>query len=146
MSAGGGAIAWKGLTIRTGDDSPAATELRIVTMCYKCILGLRMLLNDMKCGLTQTSPTHIYTDSLAVEQGTICEKVSKISRWMATRYAMVRWGISCLTILLLGISTWDNPSDVLTKCVSKDLFVRHRAVLLGLQPPPRGADDVRNRV
>ena len=100
----------------------------------------------MKCGLAQTSPTHIYTDSLAVEQGTICEKVSKISRWMATRYAMARWGISCLTILLLGISTWDNPSDVLTKCVSKDLFVRHRAVLLGLQTPPRGADDVRNRI
>ena len=55
----------------------------INTLCYKCILGLRMLLKDMKCGMAQTSPTHIYTDSLAVEQGTICEKVSKISRWMA---------------------------------------------------------------
>ena len=72
-------------------------------------------------------------------RGTACEKVSKDSRWMATRYAMVRWGITCLTIILLGISTWDNPADILTKCVSKDLFLRHRAVLLGHQAPPRGA-------
>ncbi len=124
MSTGGGAIAWKGVTIRTGDDSPAATELRIVAMCYKCILGLRMLLNDMRCGLAQTSPTLIYTDSLVVEQGAICGKVSKASRWLDTRYAMVRWGISCLAILLLGISTWDKPSGILTKCFSKDLFER----------------------
>jgi len=140
MSAGGGAIAWKGLTIRSGDDSPAATELRTATMCYKCILGLRMLLSDMQCGLAQAFPTPIYTDSLAVEQGTTCEKVNKASRWLATRYAMIRWGISNLSIILLGISTWDNPSDILTKCVAKDLFERHRAVLLGLQPPPPGAE------
>ena len=136
LSSGGGALAWRGFTIRTGDDSPAATELRMVVVAYKCILALRTLLKDMSCGMDQTNPTPLYTDSRSVEQGAACEKVKSSSRWMATRYAMVRWGVACLTIILLAIASCDNPADMMTKCVPKDAFFRHRAVLLGMAPPP----------
>jgi len=129
-SAGGGALAWRGLTIRTGDDSPAATELRMVAVAYKCILALRILLKDLACGMDQIMLTPLYTDSRSVEQGAACEKVKSSSRWMATCYAMVRWGVTCLTIILLAIASSNNPADMMTKCVLKDAFFRHRDVLL----------------
>jgi hypothetical protein len=108
----------------------------MVVVAYKCILALRTLLKDMSCGMDQTTPTPLYTDSRSVEQGAACEKVKSSSRWMATRYAMVRWGITCLTLILLAIASSDNPADMMTKCVPKDAFFRHRAVLLGTAPPP----------
>ena len=39
-------------------------------------------------------------------------------------------------IILLAIASSDNPADMMTKCVPKDAFFRHRAVLLGTAPPP----------
>ena len=59
---------------------------------------------------------------------------------MATRYAIVRWAILCLTLVLLGISSEDNPADMLTKCLPLVTFLKHRAVLLGTAPPPRGRE------
>ena len=136
LSAGGGALAWRGMAIKAGDDSPAATELRIIVKAYKCLLALRTLLKDLTCGMEQRGPTPIYTDSRAVELGAACEKVKNDSRWMATRYAMIRWGITCGTILLMAIASCDNPADIMTKCLPREAFLRHRAVLLGLAPPP----------
>jgi hypothetical protein len=141
LSAGGGALAWRGVAIKTGDDSPAATELRMIVKAYKCLLALRTLLKDMACGMEQVGPTPIYTDSRAVELGAACEKVKNDSRWMATRYAMIRWGIACGTILLLAVASSENPADMMTKNLSREAFIRHRAVLLGLAPPPEPSQD-----
>jgi hypothetical protein len=138
MSAGGGAISWKCIASSSGDDAPGSMELRMVVVAYKYILGLRTLLKDMHCGLQQTAPTPLFTDSRSVEVGAICERVNKGSRWMATRYAMIRWAILCLTIVLLGIASEDNPADILTKALPAALFFQHRAVLLGLVKPPLG--------
>ena len=55
-----------------------------------------------------------------------------------TRYAMVRWAVLCLTLILLGISSEDNPADMLTKCLPLAAFLKHRAVLLGTALPPQG--------
>ena len=110
----------------------------MVVTAYKYILGIRTLLKDMACGAAQITPTPLFTDSRSVQQGTVCERISKGSRWMATRYAMVRWAVLCLTLILLGISSEDNPADMLTKCLPLAAFLKHRAVLLGTAPPPQG--------
>ena len=86
----------------------------------------------------QTVPTPLFTDSRSVQLGTVCERISKGSRWMATRYAMIRWSILCLTIVLLGIAGEDNPADILTKALPALLFFQHRAVILGIVKPPLG--------
>ena len=57
---------------------------------------------------------------------------------MATRYAMIRWAVLCLTIVLYGIASEDNPADILTKALPALLFFQHRAVMLGHAPPPVG--------
>ncbi len=109
---------WLGLTIWTRDD----TELRVVLVAYKCTLALNTTLKAVSCGvLTKQTPK---TDSHSIVQ------------WKATRYAMVRWGTTCLTIDFLAIAPSDNPADMMTKRVLKDAFFRHRAVLLGSAPPP----------
>jgi hypothetical protein len=138
ISAGGGAISWKCCSSAAGDDAPGSIELRMLVLSYKYILGLRTLLMDMHCGLEQTAPTPLYTDSRSVELGSVCERINKSSRWMATRYAMIRWAILCLTIVLLGIQSEHNPADILTKALPAVLFLQHRAVLLGMVPPPAG--------
>ena len=82
----------------------------------------------------QLVPTPLFTDSRSA--GTVCERIIKSSRWMVTRYAMVRWAVLCLTLVLLGISSEDNMADMLTKCLPLAAFLKHRAVLLGTGPPP----------
>ncbi len=39
------------------------------------------------------------------------------------------------------IAPSDNPADMMTKCVPKDAFFRHRAVLLGSVSPPEPAQE-----
>ncbi len=67
--------------------------------------------------------------------GTSCERLAKKSRWMAMRYAMVRWGIMCGTIDPRKRPSASNPPDGLTKCLVGDPFVLARARLLGLPLP-----------
>ena len=131
LSVAGGAIAWKCVIPKAGDDSPGASELRIAVRAYKCIQALRTILLDLGVGLHQVLPTPLYTDSQSVAEGIAAEKIGKNSRWMASRYAMLVWGALCLTILLRTVPSSGNVSDILTKALVGEPFVRHRATLLG---------------
>ena len=71
--------------------------------------------------------------------GTGCERLKKSSRWMATRYAMIRWGLACKTIRLMKVAAVDNVADIVTKCLTGAPFIRHRSTILGLT---RTAPDV----
>ena len=51
---------------------------------------------------------------------------------MATRYAMIRWGLACKTIRLMKVPADENVADIVTKCLTGALFIRHRARILGL--------------
>jgi hypothetical protein len=70
-----------------------------------------------------------------VLDGTTCERLAKRSRWMAMRYAMLRWGIMCGTIQPLKRPSARNPSDGLTKCLTGMYFENARARLLGFVLP-----------
>jgi len=53
-------------------------------------------------------------------------------RWMGKKCGMMAREAA----IGLAIASSDNPADMMTKCVPKDAFFRHRDVLLGLAPPP----------
>ena len=133
--AGGGALAWRCCIQHEGDDSSAAAELRMATLAYKFTLAARFLLAELDVGVAASRPTPFYLDAKAVLDGTTCERLAKSSRWMAMRYAMLRWGIMCGTIAPRKRPTADNPSDGLTKCLIGSSFLVARARLLGLPLP-----------
>ena len=129
---GGGALAWKCIAPAAGDDSTGAAELRMGTLAYKYILALRSLQQDLDLGVGPTKPTPLYTDAQAMIDGTGCERLKKSSRWMATRYAMIRWGLRCRSIRLAKVAAERNCADIVTKVLTGELFERHRHTILGL--------------
>ena len=129
---GGGALAWKCIAPSAGDDSTGAAELRMGTLAYKYILALRSLQQDLDLGVGPSQPTPLYTDAQAMIDGTGCERLKKSSRWMATRYAMIRWGLLCRSIRLAKVAADRNCADIVTKVLTGELFERHRHTILGL--------------
>jgi hypothetical protein len=132
---GGGAIAWKCEVPAAGDDSSGAAELRMVVRSLKYTIAMRTNQRDLDIGIAPTQPTNLYTDASAVVSGRAAERMAKSSRWMAVRYAMVRWAEKCLTIRLGKIASEGNCGDMMTKCLAGLPFFRHRATLLGLDWP-----------
>jgi hypothetical protein len=132
---GGGVIAWRCSAPPQGDDSSGASELRMATLAYKYLLSALFLLAELRVGVTPTGPTPFYLDAQAVLDGTTCERLAKKSRWMAMRYAMLRWGIACRTIHPRKLPSSRNPSDGLTKCLVGRAFENARARLLGHPVP-----------
>ena len=107
----------------------------MATLAYKCLLAAHLLLAELRVGVTPTGPSPFYLDAQAVLDGTSCERLAKKSRWMAMRYAMLRWGIMCGTIDPRKRPSSQNPSDGLTKCLIGAAFENARARLLGLVIP-----------
>ena len=56
----------------------------------------------------------------------------KSSRWMGTRYAMVRHAENSDTIRLRKAKAADNVADIVTKCLAGEAFKVNRAMILGL--------------
>ena len=104
------------------------------SLAYKYILALRTLQVDLDIvGVAPTRPTVLFTDAQAMIDGTGCERLKKSSRWMASRYAVIRWGLACGTIDLRKADAADNCADIVTKCLTGEAFFRHRKTILGLQ-------------
>ena len=112
-------------------DSTGAQELVMATTCYKYVAALRMLLLDMRVGAEQMDPTPMYTDSQILLDGTDCERLVKSSRWLASRYAMIRYGKACGVINPIKVPGEDNVADIVTKALTGQVFRKHRATLLG---------------
>ena len=91
-----------------------------------------MLLTDLDLGVGPLDPTTLWTDSQILLDGTHCERLSKSSRWLATRYAMIRFGIASGAIKPMKVSAEDNLADLLTKPLTGARFERLRAAVLGL--------------
>jgi len=131
----GGAIAWKCFAPPEGDDSSAAAELRNVTTAVKYVIMARTIQVDLDVDVSPTKPTDLYTDAQAVLDGKGGERMPKSSRWMGTRYAMVRNAENCDVIKLRKTSAADNAADIVTKCLTGAAFKINRARILGLPLP-----------
>jgi hypothetical protein len=134
-SACGGALAWRCLVRREGDDSSGAAELRLATLAYKYTLAARFLLTELDVGVAPAGPTVFHLDAQAVLDGTSCERLAKGSRWMAMRYAMLRLGQACRSIEARKRPSAQSPSDGLTKFLTGVPFLNGRARLLGHAVP-----------
>ena len=132
MHRGGGALAWKCRAQAMATDSPGAQELLMATLAYRWKLSLRMLLVDLEIGAELVDPTIVWTDSQILLDGTQCERLGKSSRWLAARYAMIRFGIQCGAIVARKRDGDDNVADIVTKPLTGAAFAKHRATILGL--------------
>ena len=101
-------------------------------LALKYIVAMRTLQRDLDVGVAPLDPTTLFTDAQAMIDGTGCERLSKSSRWMASRYAMIRWGLACGTINLAKVAAADNCANIVTKVLVGEAFFRHRRTILGL--------------
>ena len=104
----------------------------MATSCYKYVLALRMLLLDLRMHADPMGPTPLFTDSQILLDGSNCEKLAKSSRWLSSRYAMIRHGRACGLIDPIKVKSEDNVADIVTKPLTGEAFIRHRATILGL--------------
>ena len=64
------------------------------TLAYKYTLALRTLQRDLDVGVAPTGPTPMFTDSKTLIDGTGCARLIRSSRFLAAKYAMLRWGLA----------------------------------------------------
>ncbi len=81
-----------------------------------------------------TEPTPLYTDAQAVTDGSSMERMTRATRWLAAKYAMVRWGIACRAIALGQDSSEDQIADIVTKPLVGTRYYSLRARVIGLRP------------
>ena len=70
-------------------------------------------------------------DAAVVLAGVAMDRVSRESRYLATRLAMLRQAVADGVIVLHKIDTNANPADIFTKPVVGETLRRLRAMVLG---------------
>ncbi len=81
----------------------------------KYATAIRTIQRDLDVGIAPSAPTMVNTDAAAVVSGRGAERMAKSSRWLATRYAMIRWAERCNAVRLAHITSTDNCADIMTK-------------------------------
>ena len=95
-------------------------------------MAARTIQADLDIDIAPTRPSDVYIDAQAVLEGAGAERMPKSSRWMGTRYAMVRYAEDSDTIRLRKIRAEYNVADIVTKCLVGTAFLTNRARILGL--------------
>ena len=129
---GRGAFAWKVEAPPDADDSSGGAELKMVARAIKYTIAARTIQRDLDLGVSPARPTTIYTDAEAVIQGRGGERMTKSTRWLGTRYALIRWVEYCRIARMAQLGSARNCGDLMTKCLVGPLFFKHRARALGM--------------
>ena len=79
-------------------------------------------------------PTSLLTDAQVLVDIAAGRKVSRESKWVAPRLAMVRYAVGAGTITVVKVPTEENRADIFTKPLTGVAFETHRASVLGLRP------------
>ena len=112
--------------------------MHATTVALKYTVAIRTLQSELELGVAPTEPTPIYTDAQAVTDGSSMERMTRATRWLAAKYAMIRWGTACRAINLGQVSSEDMVADILTKAIVGARFYTLRARVLGLLPGMAG--------
>jgi hypothetical protein len=127
---GSGLVAWKAHAPKKPTDSSGGAELIAATFVNKYVQGLRMLTKETSC--REDKPWALHIDATATLSGVAMEKVSDNMRYLAARYAMLRYSQDVSNdIELTKIDTKDNVADGFTKPLQGADFARSRAQMLG---------------
>ena len=133
---GGGALYWKTLLPPEAADSTGFAELHMCTRALKVAVAVRMLQRDLQLDVAPTGPTVLHTDAQAVLDGTGCERMHLMSRWMSVRLALMRWGLVTREIEPAKRASAAMVSDILTKPLVGVAFAKARERILGVIPRP----------
>jgi hypothetical protein len=128
----GGALAWKCLLPPSGYDSTGAAELHAATTALKYTVAVRILQQELRMSVAPIMATPIYTDAKAVTDGPHLERFRRSTRFMAAKYAMLRWGIACRAITLDRVPAEHQIADIMTKPLTGPAFHALRERVLGL--------------
>ena len=128
----GGALGWRVILPPMGFDSTAAAELHATTIAFKHTVAIRTLQSELELGVGPTVPTVLLTDAQAVTDGSHMERLNRKTRWLAAKYAMIRWGVACRAIHLARVASEDMVADIVTKAIVGAAFYALRARVLGL--------------
>ena len=128
----GGALAWKCILPPNGYDSTGAAELHATTTALKDTVVVRTLQQELRMGVAPVTATTIYTDAKAVTDGSHLERFRRGTRFLAAKYAMLRWGIACRAITLERVPAIHQIADIMTKPITGAEFHALRARVLGL--------------
>jgi hypothetical protein len=116
-------------------DSTAGSEAILACHCVKAIVGVRMLLEQLD--LKQLAPTPMAMDASAVIDGTKMNRVTKATRWLAARRAILKQMIEDHVMRLVKAPTATHVPDILTKPETEvTRFCLLRDGLLGTALPP----------
>ena len=92
---------------------------------------MRIYLRELGQAHLVDEPTPVFTDAQVVLDGTKCLRVSNASKWMCTRYAMVRQAEENGAALPTKCATETNDADIFTKPLTGAAFVRAQASIMG---------------
>jgi hypothetical protein len=91
------------------------SELTQIARATSAVVDMRIYLRELGQGHLVAEPTKVNTDAQVVLGGTRCRRVSRVSKWMCTRYAMIH-------------QAEENGAAVPTKCASAlndaDIFTK----------------------
>jgi hypothetical protein len=135
MLGDGGANYWKVVTPERVADSSGNSELIVATLALKTTLGVNTLLESLRLAgvaVRPPRPTTFLLDAAAVISGATLERITKLSRWVASRKAMLHSAVTAGVIDLRKVPGEDNVADILTKTLTGPDFDKHRAAILGL--------------
>lgn len=110
MKGDGGANYWKVVTPERFADSSGGAELVAVTIALKTTLGVNMLLTDLRrvgVPATPTRPVVFLLGATAVTDDSH-ERLTKQTRWMAARKAMIRYALTSGALALRKIPSEDT--------------------------------------
>ena len=129
---GSGLTTYRCLSPRMMADSSGGSELIVATLLLKEIIGERIIAAEL-AGLPLVRGTELFMDATAVLSGVEMDRVSRESRYLATRLAMMRQAVADGVIILRKIATSDNPADIFTKPLVGAALQRIRGLVFGLE-------------
>ena len=143
---GSGLTSFRCLSPRHLSDSSGGNELIVATLLLKERIGERIASAELGL-LPPGKATILFMDASAVLSGVAMDRVSRESRYLATRLAMLRQAVSDGVVAMRKIDTSVNPADIFTKPVVGAALHRLRALVLGLDwPAPVTAPVAENMV
>ena len=104
----------------------------MTSTAVKYAISAWTLQEELDCGVGPIHPTPIFSDSKTVIDGTDCARLIRSFRWLAAKYAMMRWGLAYGTITLDKVAAMFNIADITTKPLTGQRFFDFSACILGL--------------
>jgi hypothetical protein len=131
---GSGLISWKSFAPKKPADSSGAAELIAATFTNKFGQGTRMFVKE--CCMGALIPWAFNIDASSALAGVEMERVSDRMRYVAARYAMLRYSEEVTAdIKLQKCTSAANTADGFTKPLTGPAFLRSRAQMLGHDAP-----------